>query len=139
MPNHLRVFCGPGGGGKVRDSLKGRVAKPRQDVSEVIAHWDFEPTTAFDDRHDRGYAWSGLLAPNMDPVAPANGDGPHRIFCDVGTEFQFRIIEEAYQPFPNAQRVGAAFAGSALGQHHLGHVFDVSSDLIQQRWSFLVA
>src|SRR5579863_754703 len=107
MPNHLWVFCGPGGGGKVRDSLKGRVGKPRQDVGEVIAHRDFEPATAFDDRHDRGYAWSGLLASDMDPVASANGDGPHRILGKIVAELQFGMIEEADQLFPKRERVSA--------------------------------
>jgi len=76
MPNHLRVFCDPGGGGKFRDSLKGRVGKPRQDVGEVIAHWDFEPTTAFDDRHNRGHARSGRFASDVDPVASAESNSP---------------------------------------------------------------
>ena len=116
MACYLWMICGPGGRDTVGESLKGRVGKPRQDIGEVIAYGDVEAATAFDHGDDGGYSRSGLLAPDMDPVASANGDGPHRILCDVGAELQFRIIEEAYQPFPNAQRVCAAFAGSALGQ-----------------------
>jgi len=76
MPNHLRVFCDPGGGGKFRDSLKGRVGKPRQDVGEVIAHWDFEATAAFDHGDDGGHARSGRFASDVDPVASAESNSP---------------------------------------------------------------
>jgi len=139
MPCYLWMICGPGGRGTVGESLKGRVGKPGQDVSEVIAYGDVEAATAFDHGDDSGYWRSGLLAPDMDPVASANCDGPHRILGGVGAQFQFRKIEEADQPFPDAQRVGTALAGSALGQHRLAHLLDVSADPDEQRRSLLVA
>ena len=89
--------------------------------------------------HDCGDSRPGLLTADMDPVASADGDGPHGVLGEVVAEFQFRIIEEADQPFPYAQRVGAALAGSALGQDRLAHLLDVSADLSQQRRSFFVA
>jgi hypothetical protein len=87
------MFYDPGGRGTISEAVKRSVCKPRQDVGEVMAHRDVEPATAFDHGDDCGYSRSGLLAPDMDPVASANGDGPHRILCDVGAELQFLIIE----------------------------------------------
>lgn len=120
------MFCGPSGRGRISEALKGRIGKAWQDVGEVIAYRDVEAATAFDHREDSGYSQSGLLIPDMDPVAPAEGDGPHGVLGEVVAEFQFRIIEEADRSFPDAQCVGTALAGSALGQHRLAHVLDVS-------------
>jgi hypothetical protein len=66
------MFCGPGGRSTVNEALKGRVRKSRQDVGEVIAYWDVETATALDHRYDNGYSRSGLLTPDMDPVASAD-------------------------------------------------------------------
>src|SRR6516164_4645479 len=139
MPDHLWMFCGPGDRGTISEALKGCVGKPGQDSSEVIAHRDVKAATAFDYRDNSGYSRPGLLTPDVDPVASANCDGSHRILGDVGAELQFRIIEEADQPFPDAQRVGTTLAGSALGQHRLAHLLKMSADPGEQRRSLLMA
>ncbi len=45
-----------------------------QDIGEVIAYRDVEAATAFDHRDDGGDSRSGLLAPDMNPVASADCD-----------------------------------------------------------------
>src|SRR3954462_6011886 len=139
MPDLLWMFCGPCRWGTISEALTGCVGKGGQDVGEVFAYGDVEAATAFDRRDDCRYSRSGLLTPDMDPVASADRYGPHRILRKVVAEFQFRIIEEADQSFPDTQCVAAALAGSALGQHRLAHLLDASADLSQQRRSFLVA
>src|SRR5579863_4709685 len=123
------MFCGPCGRGTISEALKGRISKVWQDVGEVIACRDVKSATAFDHRDDGGDSRAGLLTSDMDPVTSADGDRPHGVLGEVVAEFQFRIIEEADQLLPDAQRVGAALAGSALGQHHLAHLLAVSAEL----------
>ncbi len=76
MPNYLWVLCGPCGEGKVGESLKRRVGKPRQDVGEVVAHWDLEAATAFNHGEDRGYTRPGLFTSDVDPVFSTQGNSP---------------------------------------------------------------
>jgi hypothetical protein len=119
--------------------LKRCVRKPGQDVGEVIAHWDFKASAAFDHGDYGGYTRSGRFAPDVDPVAAAKGDRPHGVFRQVVTELQFGMIEEAYQFFPNGKRVSAGLAGSAAGQPCLAHIEYVIADFVEQRRSLLVA
>ena len=77
MPDHLWMFCGPGGRGTIRDALKGSVGEAWQDVGEVIAYGDVEAATALDDGDDCGYSRPGLLTSDMDPVASADRNRPH--------------------------------------------------------------
>src|SRR5215469_224328 len=102
MPDRLWMIRGPGGGGTISEALKGRIGKAGQDVGKVIAYRDFEAATAFDHRDDCSYSRSGLLTADMDPVASADGDGPHGVLGEVVAKFQLWIIEEANQSFPNA-------------------------------------
>ena len=71
------MLCDPGCRSKFCDALDGRVCESGRYVCEVIAHGDFEAAAAFDHRDDSGNTWSGRFAPEVDPVAAAEGDRPH--------------------------------------------------------------
>jgi hypothetical protein len=64
----------PYGRNDVCDALNGCVCKSGQDVGEVIADRDLEPSTTFHNREDGGYARPSLFAADMDPVGAANCD-----------------------------------------------------------------
>ena len=107
---HGRHFGDPGCGSNVCDALKRCVRKPGQDVGEVIAHWDFKASAAFDHGDYGGYTRSGRFAPDVDPVAAAKGDRPHGVFRQVVTELQFGMIEGIR--LSNALCSCAAFSGA---------------------------
>jgi len=89
---------------------------------------------------DNGHPRSGGFAPDVDPVASAEGDRPHGVLRKVVAELQFGIIEEAGQLYPNSKSVSAGLAGSTTGQSRLAHLDDMSEDfserLVQHvRWA----
>lgn len=71
------MVCGPSGRGDVCDAVNGSVCEAGQDVGQVVADRDLEPSTAFHNREDGSYPWPSLLAADMDPVGAANGDWAH--------------------------------------------------------------
>ena len=129
----------PGGRSKFCGALQGRVCKSWKDVGEVITDRDIEPAAAFNNGEDRCDAWPCIFAADMDPVGAAQGDGAHRILGEIVAQFQFWIFEEACQSRPDRQRVAGSLARGALGQHRLAHRQDVTADLVEQRWSFLLS
>jgi hypothetical protein len=58
----------PTGGRELGDPIDREVCQARQSRAKVVADGDLQPTTGFDDREDRGDAWSGILAAEVDPV-----------------------------------------------------------------------
>ena len=70
------------------DALNGCVCKSGQDVGEVIADRDLEPSTTFHNREDGGYARPSLFAADVDPVGAANCDRAHGILSEVGAQLQ---------------------------------------------------
>jgi hypothetical protein len=66
------VSGGPCVGCEIGDALHLCIGESGQDVSEVGAQRDLEPTAAFDHGEDRGPTRSGLLAADVDPVFSAN-------------------------------------------------------------------
>jgi hypothetical protein len=52
----------PCGGSEFGGALDGRVGEAGQDVGEVVAHRNLEPSAAFDHREDRRHARSSLFA-----------------------------------------------------------------------------
>ena len=109
------VFGEPGCGSELGDALYGGVGKPRQDIGEVIADGYVEPATAFDHGDDGGYSRSGLLAPDMDPVASATAMGliefSARLLLSSSSAYSRKLISRFHMP----ERISAAFACSALG------------------------
>jgi len=78
------------------DALNGCVCEATQDVSEVVADRDLEPSTAFHNREDGGYARPSLFASDVDPVGAANCDRAHGIFGKIRAQFQLWIVVEEY-------------------------------------------
>jgi hypothetical protein len=70
------------------DALNGCVRKSGQDVGEVIADRDLEPSTTFHNQEDGGYARPSLFATDVDPVGAANCDRGHGILSEVGAQLQ---------------------------------------------------
>ena len=58
----------PTGGRELSDPIDREVCQARQSRAKVVADGDLQPTTGFDDGEDRGDAWSGILAAEVDPV-----------------------------------------------------------------------
>jgi len=58
-------------GSEPRDALDGGVGESWQDVGEVVAHRNLEPSAAFDHREDRRNARPSLFAADVDPVLSA--------------------------------------------------------------------
>jgi hypothetical protein len=112
--------------------LDGSVGEARQDSAQVITHWDLQAAAALDDGKDRSYAWSSLLASQVDPVFPANRDRTHRVLSEVVAEFYLRIIQETCQLLPRRESVAARFACGALRQHALARRQDMGANLNQQ-------
>ena len=54
--------------------MKRCVRESGEDLGEVIAHRDFEAAATFDHGDDSGYTRPGRFAPDVDPVAAAEGD-----------------------------------------------------------------
>jgi hypothetical protein len=78
----------PYGRNDVCDALNGCVCKSGQDVGEVIADRDLEPSTTFHTREDGGYARPSLFAADVDPVGAAN--------CDrARMEFSARLVHSS--------------------------------------------
>ena len=73
----LGMLRGPSHRRDVRDSLNGCVCEAGQDVGQVVADRDLEPSTAFHNREDGSYPCPSLLAADMNPVGAANGDWAH--------------------------------------------------------------
>jgi hypothetical protein len=67
----------------------------------------------------------------VDPVGSAKCHWPHRILGEIVTQFQFWIVEESGQLFPECQRVFACLTGLASGQHGLTRGQDVLADFIE--------
>src|SRR5450756_1694168 len=109
------MFCGPSHGGDFRAVLNGCVCEAGQDVSEVVTDWDLESSTALHNREDGPDARSGLFTADVDPVGAAKRDWAHRVFGEIGAQFQLRIIEESGESFPDRQRVSACLPRGALG------------------------
>lgn len=78
----------PYGRNDVCDALNGCVCKSGQDVGEVIADRDLEPSTTFHNREDGGYARPSLFAADVGPVGAANCDRAHGILSEVGAQLQ---------------------------------------------------
>lgn len=76
MPNCIWIFGGPGGRSAISEVVQWRIGETWQDVGEVIAHRDLQAATAFDHREDSRYPRSGVLTPDMDPIASADGYSP---------------------------------------------------------------
>jgi hypothetical protein len=74
--------------GMICDALNGCVCKSGQDVGEVIADRDLEPSTTFHNREDGGYARPSLFAADVDPVGAANCDRAHGILSEAGAQLQ---------------------------------------------------
>jgi len=51
---------GPRSGSKVREALDGKIGKPRENRSQIVAHWEFQPAAAFHDRENRRHLRSRL-------------------------------------------------------------------------------
>src|ERR1035441_1638650 len=130
---------GPGGGCEICDAADGCVGQSWQDVGEVIAHGDLEPTAAFDNREDCSHSWPCLFASDVDPIFPTHGYRAHGVFGDVGAQLQFRIFEESRQLLPQRKRIAARLARSALRQHVLAGRQDMFPYLIEQGWRELLA
>ena len=73
------VFGCPGGGSEIGKALDGCVGKSGQDVGEVVADGDLEPSTAFHYGENRRHAGSGLFAADVDPVLSARRNGAHGV------------------------------------------------------------
>jgi hypothetical protein len=78
----------PYGRNDVCDALNGCVCKSGQDVGEVIADRDLEPSTTFHNREDGGYARPSLFAADVDPAGATNCDRAHGILSEVGAQLQ---------------------------------------------------
>lgn len=75
----------------------------------------------------------------MDPVGSAKGHWSHRILGQVVRQFQFGVLEEARQFFPECQRVFAGLTGLAAGQHGLARGQNVPANFIEYGWRFFLA
>ena len=110
------MVFGLGGGCEIRDAAHGCVGKSWQDVGQVIAHRDLEPTAAFDNGEDRSHSWPCLFASDMDPIHSTRGYRAHGVFGDVGAQLQSRIFEEVRQLLPQRERIAAGLACRTLRQ-----------------------
>jgi hypothetical protein len=94
------VYGGPSGGSEIGDALDGDVGESGHDVGEIVADRNLESSAAFDHGEDCGYARSGLLAADVDPVLSARRDRTHGVLGQVIAQFQFLIFQEKFQALP---------------------------------------
>ena len=77
------MLGGPCGGREFGQALDGCVGEPGQHGGEIFTDRDVESSTGFDDRQDRGHAWSGFYMSQVRLVAAAKRDGAHGILREV--------------------------------------------------------
>ena len=70
------MFGGVGGGCEFGEALDGAVGEAGEHVGQVFADGYAEPAAALDDGEDGGDFWAGLLASQVQPVLPSDGDSP---------------------------------------------------------------
>ena len=81
-----RLLCHLGGVGCGREAgtiLDRTIGETGQRVSRVLANGHAQLVAAFDDAEDGGDPGSSFLAAQMQPIAPANRNRPHRVFSPI--------------------------------------------------------
>ncbi len=76
----------PLSGSKVWEAPDREIGKPGENRGKVLAHGDFQPAAAFDDRENRRNLRPGLRTADVDPVLPTQSHGTHGILRKIGTE-----------------------------------------------------
>ena len=76
----------PLSGSKVCEAADREIGKPGENRGKVLAHGDFQPAAAFDDRENRRNLRPGLWTADVDPVLPTQSHGTHGILRKIGTE-----------------------------------------------------
>jgi hypothetical protein len=61
---------GPQSGGEIWEALHREIAKPRENRGQIVAHGDFQPTTAPHDRENRCNLRSRLWTADVQPILP---------------------------------------------------------------------
>ena len=89
----------PHSGSKVWEAPDREIGKPGENRGKIVAHGDFQPTTALHNRENRRNLGSRVWTADVYPVLPAQGHRTHRILRKVVAQLKFRIFQES-RKFP---------------------------------------
>jgi hypothetical protein len=94
--------------------LDGAISETGKNRGQIVAHWEFQPTTAFNHRKNRCDLRSRLRASYMDPIPPTKSYGTHRVLRQVIAQLQFGIFQESREFVPQGERVVAGLRPQAV-------------------------
>ena len=77
------MLAGPSTGSAFWELLYLEISESGKNRSQIVAHWEFQPTAAFQHRKNRRDLGACLRASDVDPVPPAESYGTHRVLREV--------------------------------------------------------
>jgi len=115
---------GPRGGSRVRQALDGDVWKPRKNRRQIIAHWEFQPTTAFHHRKSRSDLRSRPRTSDVDLSPPSDCDWRHGVLRQVCCSTPVRDIPGPREFSPERDGTVPGLGQCTRRQYHGAYRFD---------------
>src|ERR1022692_4073559 len=93
---------------KVWEALDRAISESGKGRSQIIAHWELQPSTAFHNRENRRDLRPRLWAADVQPILVTQSYRTHRVLRKVIAQFKFGIFQESCKFHPVARFLQSA-------------------------------